>query len=327
MKQLEFKKRYDVKTGRYVKKHIYGEGVVTDVFKTIGRKLFGKTVKEAAKTSTKRALQKAATKTGEYAGEKAGDKIIQLLSKKNKNTKSPVATSPIEKPQSRELSDYEINERVNQLSSGDKMRRFMSSIIIMKSFRDPKYVERYEDVIFDLETALNTTVANNAHLKKDGYRLVVDNSGEVTPFDWYNARISIFKVALLANGGNIAIADHNGIVNGSYSFLKHFDIKLNGKNIYNCNDANHAVNIKDLLDYSPTFANKTASKKFLFLDTSRNAEEREFEVSGTNQLAKRRAAYNKGFALRKALLGTSSTVNTEIPLTRYSFFEMLDDEL
>ena len=43
----------------------------------------------------------------------------------------------------------------------------------MKSFRDPKYVERYEDVIFDLETALNTTVANNAHQKKDGYRFVV----------------------------------------------------------------------------------------------------------------------------------------------------------
>ena len=45
---------------------------------------------------------------------------------------------------------------------------------------------------------------------------------------------------------------------------------------------------------------------FFYLDTSRNAEEREFEVSGTNQLAKRRAAYNKGFALRKALLGVSS---------------------
>ena len=36
----------------------------------------------------------------------------------------------------------------------------------MKSFRDPKYVERYEDVIFDLETALNTTVANNANQKE-----------------------------------------------------------------------------------------------------------------------------------------------------------------
>ena len=125
MRQSEFKKRYDVKTGRYVKKYIYGKGVVTDVFKTIGRKLFGKTMKEAAKTATQKALQKAATKTDEYAGKKAGDKIIQLLSKKNKNTKTPVATSPIEKQQSRELSDYDINERVNQLLSGGRMRRFI----------------------------------------------------------------------------------------------------------------------------------------------------------------------------------------------------------
>ena len=125
MRQSEFKGRYDVKTGRYVKKHIYGKGVVTDVFKTIGRKLFGKTMKEAAKTATKKAVQKAATKTGKYAGEKAGDKIIQLLSKKHKNTKTLVAALPIENPQSRELSDYEINERVNQLLSGGQMRRFM----------------------------------------------------------------------------------------------------------------------------------------------------------------------------------------------------------
>ena len=130
----------------------------------------------------------------------------------------------------------------------------------MKSFRDPNYLERYEDVIFDLETALNTTVANNCHQKKDGYRFVVDNSGEVTPFDWYNARIILdFKVDLLANGGNIALADHNGIVNWSYSFLKHFDIKLNGKKVYDCNDANHAVNIKNLLEYSPSYAEQTAS--------------------------------------------------------------------
>ena len=125
MRQSEFKKRYDVKTGRYVKKHIYGEGVVTDVFKTIGRKLFGKTMKEVAKTATQKALQKAATKTGQYAGEKAGDKIIQLLRKKNKNTKTPVAALPIENPQSKELSDCEINERVNQLLSGGRMRRFI----------------------------------------------------------------------------------------------------------------------------------------------------------------------------------------------------------
>ena len=129
MRQSELKRRYDVKTGRYVKKHLYGKGVVTDVFKTIGRKIFGKTMKEAAKTATKKAVQKAASKTGEYAGEKAGDKIIQLLNKKNKNTKTPVATlpiatTPIKKPQ-KKLTDYEFNERVNQLLSGGQMRRFI----------------------------------------------------------------------------------------------------------------------------------------------------------------------------------------------------------
>ncbi|CAH3016502.1 unnamed protein product, partial [Porites evermanni] len=213
----------------------------------------------------------------------------------------------------------------------EKQVDFDTHDLLTKRFNSKKKyspLSKMEDVIFDLETALNTTVANNANKKKDGYRFVIDNSGEVTPFDWYNARISLdFKVNLLANGGNIALADHNGIVNGSYSFLKQFDIKLNGKKVYDCNDANHAVNIKNLLDYSPSYAKKQRVMSFFYLHTSRSAEEREFEVSGTNQLAKRRAAYNKGFALRKPLLGTSSTINTEIPLNRYSFFELLEDEL
>ena len=93
------------------------------------------------------------------------------------------------------------------------------------------------------------------------------------------------------------------------------------------NDANHCVNIKNLLEYSPIYAETTANNEFYYLDTSRHAEEREFELSGTNQLAKRRATYNKVFAARKALLGTSATVSTEIPLNRYSFFNVLQNEL
>ena len=60
------------------------------------------------------------TKTGEYAGEKAGDKINQLLSKKNKKAPVvaiPLAASQTKTPQSKELTDHEINERVNQLLS------------------------------------------------------------------------------------------------------------------------------------------------------------------------------------------------------------------
>ena len=147
----------------------------------------------------------------------------------------------------------------------------------MKSFRNPKYIERYEDVVFELETALNTTVANNAHRKKVRHRFVVDNTGEVTPFDWYNSRVSLdFKVVKLADGGNIAAEDHNGIVNGSYSFITNFDIKLNGRKVYDCNDANHSVNVKNLLEYSPAYAQSTATNKFFYLDTKRHGEESSF---------------------------------------------------
>ena len=78
--------------------------------------------KKLLKQQPKKPLGLLLQKTGEYAGEKAGDKIIQLLSKKNKNTKTPVAASPKQNPQSKELSDYEINERVNQLLSGGRMK-------------------------------------------------------------------------------------------------------------------------------------------------------------------------------------------------------------
>ena len=115
-------------------------------------------------------------------------------------------------------------------------------------FRNSLYVERYEDVEFELETPLNTTVANNAHQKKDGYRFVIDNTGEVTPFDWYNSRIVVdFKVNILASGADLAAEDHNGIVNGSHSLINNFKVNLNGKKVYDCNDANHVVNIKNLL--------------------------------------------------------------------------------
>ena len=87
----------------------------------------------------------------------------------------------------------------------------------MESFRNPDFVERYEDVIFDLETIV-TAVANGASQKKEGYKFFADNSGEVVPFDWYNARIIVdFNVQLIADGAAIAVDDHNGIVNGSHS--------------------------------------------------------------------------------------------------------------
>ena len=65
----------------------------------------------------------------------------------------------------------------------------------MKSFRNPKYLERYEDVVFNLEQTLDVAPADAAHQKKTGHKFIADNTGEATPFDWYNARFSVdFKV-------------------------------------------------------------------------------------------------------------------------------------
>ena len=80
MRQSEFKMRFDPELGKFTRQHIYGEGI-TDVFKSVGSKLFGKTVKSAVKKGAKKAVTAAATKTREHVGKKAGDKIVQMLSK------------------------------------------------------------------------------------------------------------------------------------------------------------------------------------------------------------------------------------------------------
>ena len=212
----------------------------------------------------------------------------------------------------------------------------------MKSFRNPEYLERYEDVVFDLEQAL-ATPGNGAHQTKVGHRFVADNTGEGTPFDWYNARFSVdLKVNQLAAGANIdADGDQMGIVNGSSSLIEKLSILANGRDVYSCNYANHVVNIKNLLEYNPSYVESVATNEFYYLDTSRHAERNKYTK---RQVTHRRNAadtaddaglmlddvvanYNKGFAIRRTLIGNSSTISCDIPLNRYSYFESLDDKL
>ena len=232
----------------------------------------------------------------------------------------------------------------------------------MKSFRNPKYLERYEDVVFDLEQGINTNPANNSNQERNNLKFIADNSGEVTPFDWYNARIALdFKVeqrdgtdfaipaAVIADeilaatraNYNTYADDQMGIVNGANSFISRISVLANGKELYQCNYANHSVNIKNLLEYNKSYADSVATNEFYYLDTSKNANKNRFtrkEVThrrntGGNadsaglMLDNASTTFNEGFSKRKALLGTSSTVNCEIPLNRYSFFESLENKL
>ena len=233
----------------------------------------------------------------------------------------------------------------------------------MKSFRNPKYLERYEDVLFQLENPINIAPANNTTQVRDNLKFIADNTGETTPFDWYNARISMdFKVEKhdgtdFVIGANVFDdsltanrlaqirayqADQMGIVNGANSFISRLSVLANGKELYQCNYANHCVNIKNLLEYNKSYADSVATNEFYYLDTSTSANKNKFtrrnvthRQDGANPGADQAGlmidnspvTYNVGFAMRKILLSTSRTVNCEIPLNRYSFFEALEDKL
>ena len=150
-----------------------------------------------------------------------------------------------------------------------------------------------------------------------------------------------FKVDKLADGANITLNDNIGTVNGSNSLIKKIQVRAEGREVYDCDYANHCVNIKNLLEYNPSYAKSVGTNEYYFIDTSRSADSSKYTK---RQVTHRRnpandgddpglmlddvnANYNKGFAARKVLLGTSAEVNCEIPLNRYSFFEELQDKL
>ena len=214
----------------------------------------------------------------------------------------------------------------------------------MKSFRTPRYLERYEDVVFELENQLNIDPNPTQHQNRDGLKIVADNSGETTPFDWYNARLSVdFKVNKLADAAVLTLDDNIGMVNGSNTLIKKIQVRAEGREVYDCDYANHCVNIKNLHEYNPSYAKSVGTNEFYFPDTSRSADNRKYlkrrvqharnnaddNYEARDMLDNANPNYNKGFAARKILLGirVEDKVNCEIPLNRYSFFEELQDRL
>ena len=120
-RKSEFKMKLDPELGRYTRQHIYGEGI-TDIFKSFGSKLFGKTVKSAAKKGVEKALTTAATKTGDHVGKKAGDKIVQMLSK-GATPKKPTSKKVTFNNNVETITKKEIDQRLNNLLSGGSTRK------------------------------------------------------------------------------------------------------------------------------------------------------------------------------------------------------------
>ena len=204
----------------------------------------------------------------------------------------------------------------------------------MKSFRD--HVEGYEDLVFNLEQPLIIPTTNNFQ-NRGNFKFVVDRES----LDWYNARLSMDFTLTKLTGRNVIINDKIGIINSASSFVKKISFSINAREIYQCNSANHVVNIKNLLKYNPSYAETIGTNEFYYLDTT-NSPNRNKYLTRQVQHGRNNAntgwtprifienedpTYNEGFDKRKKQLGNSSIVNCEIPLNRYSFFEAFKDKM
>ena len=104
MRQSEFKKKYDPDTGKFSRKHIYGEGIMDSVKSFLGRKPTRKKVTFAPPPKP----------TPASSNKKAGDKIVKILSGKN---------PPSRKTNNRKMTQQEINNRVLQIMSGSGRKK------------------------------------------------------------------------------------------------------------------------------------------------------------------------------------------------------------
>ena len=190
------------------------------------------------------------------------------------------------------------------------------------NFRHPKFVKRYEYNYYDLETPLNTVVANTATQTKNNYRFEVDNSSEANPIDWYNAYLEVgFKLVTLADGAGIVAGTDADTkfcttTNGQ-TFIKKIEVECNGITVYNNTRANESANILAMLKYTKSYADTVGRDQFFFVDAS----------TGTAEPRPAQALYNEGFGKRKRLTDAAGVNNISIPLNLYSYFGAFKNNL
>ena len=127
-------------------------------------------------------------------------------------------------------------------------------------------------------------------------------------FDWFNAYFEVdFKVVQEANGDYLA-AVRIAMINDAASLTADMQVKQNGKTVYDSNKLYRVTNIKNLLTMSQDYANSSATSEYFYLDTDDTTIK---DVGNAN--------YNKGFAIRSALVLAGKIQNSIIPLNKFSF--------
>ena len=104
-RQAELKKKYNPETGKFQRKHIYGEGIRDKI-----RSFFGvKPIKKSARPSPSPKPAPSST-----SKKKVGDEIVKMLSKESKSRQS-------KKP----LTQQQIDERTLQIIYGTGKKKLI----------------------------------------------------------------------------------------------------------------------------------------------------------------------------------------------------------
>ena len=158
-----------------------------------------------------------------------------------------------------------------------------------------------------------TFPGNNQTQNKSGQKFTIRDRDNF--YDWYNAYFRIdFKFEATANGGNATADTKSAPINGSFSLIKSLNLKSAGRTLYEANDIHKVIFIKNLHDFSDEFSRSAAKNQLWYLDTDATTVTAE-------------DATNAGMQQRALLSQEGETVQTLLPLNRYSFFEGLSDRL
>ena len=179
-------------------------------------------------------------------------------------------------------------------------------------FRVKPYVARTDFMTVKLDAPL-TFPGNGEYQEKNGHRFTVKNRNVF--FDWFNAVFLVdYTFEAVANGANIAADTQSAPINGSFSLIKTLAVKSGDNVLYKAEDVHKAIFIKNQLEFSNDFSRSVAKKHFRYLHTDATT------VTADD-------ATNTGMLKRALKPQDGATVQTLIPLNRYSFFENRFDKL
>ena len=98
------------------------------------------------------------------------------------------------------------------------------------------------------------------------------------------------------------------MINDTASLIADMQVKQNGKTVYDSNNLYRVTNIKTPSDYVTGLCKYFSIKRIFYLDTGDTTVN---DVGNAN--------YNKGLAIRSALVLADKPQNSIIPLNKFSF--------